>query len=68
MPIAFGEFAIDSKNASQSYFDILQDAKGKLQFLVYWNHGEWDHLGVLGDGDEKAKSELLVAKKTDKRQ
>ncbi len=61
VPIGFGEFAILA-NSTQSYKDILNNAENELMFVQYWNHGQWDHLGIVTKGDDKLKKELLMIK------
>ncbi len=58
IPLGFGEFAILA-NSTQSYKDILKDAQSELMFVQYWSHGKWDHLGIITNGDDKLKNELL---------
>lgn len=54
-PVGFGEFALEE---GQSYADVLS-APGELKFVQYWTHGKWDHLGIVGNGDEKFRKDIL---------
>ncbi len=62
LKIGFGEFAVDENDREQSYRDVLAEAKGQLLFVQYWNHGKWDHLGVLEDKTPLLRQELVTSK------
>ncbi len=58
--LGFGEFAIDESDREQSYRDILMHADEQILFIQYWNHGKWDHLGILEDKTPALRKELIT--------
>lgn len=61
--IGFGEFALDVNDQSQNYADILSSSEKDLLFVQFWNHGQWDHIGLVADGSERLKNQLLKPRK-----